>query len=132
MSRKKYNRNEAQKRLQEAEPWLAECNDGPMKIVRRYRKQFHLSNVTAVKDLQTFGIRFTTDRLRALHAGKTHGTKEQPLYDSDETFAYIAGYTSWGFPYGITWEEMRQIEAEEKRNSENTDDEVIEIKELPF
>ena len=26
--------------------------------------------------------------------------------DSDETFAYIAGYTTWGFPYGVTWEEI--------------------------
>lgn len=29
---------------------------------------------------------------------------------SDETFAYIAGYTSNGVPYGITWEEMRESE----------------------
>lgn len=28
------------------------------------------------------------------------------LYESDETFAFIAGYTSGGAPYGITWEEM--------------------------
>ena len=28
------------------------------------------------------------------------------FWDSDETFAYIAGYTSAGFPYGITWEEL--------------------------
>lgn len=26
--------------------------------------------------------------------------------DQDETFYYIAGYTSGGAPYGITWEEM--------------------------
>jgi hypothetical protein len=30
--------------------------------------------------------------------------------DSDETFAYIAGYTSAGVPYGVTWEEQRQAE----------------------
>ena len=31
----------------------------------------------------------------------------QELYaDSDGTFAYIAGYTSAGFPYGVTWEEI--------------------------
>jgi hypothetical protein len=27
----------------------------------------------------------------------------------DETFAFIVGYTSWGFPYGVTWEEMERI-----------------------
>ncbi len=31
---------------------------------------------------------------------------DDPYPDSDETYAYIAGYTSWGFPYGVTWEEI--------------------------
>jgi len=26
--------------------------------------------------------------------------------DSDDTFAFIAGYTSGGAPYGTTWEEL--------------------------
>ena len=26
--------------------------------------------------------------------------------DQDDTFYYIAGYTSGGAPYGVTWEEM--------------------------
>ena len=30
--------------------------------------------------------------------------------ESDEHFAYIAGYTSGGAPYGITWEEQEEIE----------------------
>jgi hypothetical protein len=30
--------------------------------------------------------------------------------ESDEHFAYIAGYTSDGVPYGITWEEQEEIE----------------------
>ena len=29
------------------------------------------------------------------------------LADSDEIFYYIAGYTSWRFPYGIKWEEAQ-------------------------
>lgn len=35
------------------------------------------------------------------------GRGEDPpcLPDSDDTFAYIAGYTEGGAPYGITWEE---------------------------
>ncbi|WP_059170372.1 hypothetical protein [Bacillus sp. FJAT-27445] len=34
--------------------------------------------------------------------------------DSDETFAFIAGYTSGGAPYGITHEEMAEIELLER------------------
>ena len=34
--------------------------------------------------------------------------KDNPLFfeDQDDTFYYIAGYTSGGAPYGVTWEEM--------------------------
>lgn len=33
--------------------------------------------------------------------------------ESSEHFAYIAGYTEGGVPYGITWEEAAEIEARE-------------------
>lgn len=36
--------------------------------------------------------------------------------ESDENFAFIAGYTSGGAAYGITHEEWRQIQEEEKKN----------------
>lgn len=32
------------------------------------------------------------------------------LFESDDTFTFIAGYTSGGAPYGVTWEEMKEIE----------------------
>ncbi|RII26072.1 MAG: hypothetical protein CXR30_17075 [Geobacter sp.] len=35
---------------------------------------------------------------------------EQIAPDSDEHFAYIAGYTDGGAPYGVTWEEMEAAE----------------------
>ena len=35
--------------------------------------------------------------------------EENLLYGSDETFAFIAGYTAGGFPYGITWEEAEEL-----------------------
>ncbi len=35
---------------------------------------------------------------------------EQFAPDSDEYFAYIAGYTEGGAPYGVTWEEMEAAE----------------------
>ena len=31
-------------------------------------------------------------------------------YDSDDNFAFIVGYTSGGFPYGLTHEEYEYIE----------------------
>jgi hypothetical protein len=48
---------------------------------------------------------------RIIEKQRLNEEKKQELaneisWDSDETFAYIAGYTSAGFPYGITWEEL--------------------------
>ncbi len=37
---------------------------------------------------------------------------EEMYPDSDENFSFIAGYTSNGVPYGITWEEQARIDAE--------------------
>ena len=42
---------------------------------------------------------------------KTKGHRRQkpqeiPLPEQDDTFFFIAGYTSGGAPYGVTWEEM--------------------------
>ena len=48
------------------------------------------------------------------------------LEDYDDIFAFIAGYTSSGVAYGITWEEMESIEGEEGNGSK---DEEID---LPF
>ncbi|WP_238322701.1 hypothetical protein [Gorillibacterium massiliense] len=32
-------------------------------------------------------------------------TEIMELFEQDENFYFIAGYTDGGFPYGITWEE---------------------------
>lgn len=35
--------------------------------------------------------------------------------DSDEIYAFIAGYTEGGFPYGVTWEEIEKHEGIENK-----------------
>jgi hypothetical protein len=39
--------------------------------------------------------------------------------DSDENFAFIAGYTSGGAPYGLTYEEMAEPEKEKNKTESN-------------
>lgn len=63
--------------------------------------------------------------------------------DQDGNFAFIAGYTPGGFPYGITWEEQAEIDRRDRINpdfsfeaarnhkAEGSFDEV-DILELPF
>ena len=42
------------------------------------------------------------------HKSQTKPTKslDPEIMDQDDRFFYIAGYTSGGVPYGVTWEEM--------------------------
>lgn len=40
--------------------------------------------------------------------------------DSDETFAFIAGYTEGGAPYGVTWEQKAEIEAKAAATEQST------------
>jgi hypothetical protein len=47
--------------------------------------------------------------------------REQLGYDQDEHFAFIVGYTSGGFPYGLTWEEWAEI-AESVDDDEEQDE----------
>lgn len=80
----------------------------------------------AVEELQLLGLTFTAEQIaREKQAVQTHIRQEQakkakrrarrkvakqppsPFHeDQDDRFFYIAGYTSGGAPYGVTWEKM--------------------------
>ena len=68
---------------------------------------------------------------------KTHNNTQQQyednLFESDDTFAFIAGYTAGGFPYGITWEEIAEIEQNEKEKIWNIRNDLNDEEyDLPF
>jgi hypothetical protein len=103
-------------RLQSAKHWISTYNGG--NIVKGYKKWFSVDLVCAIKELRMLGV--TLDEqyvLQALQSNentiedrqKKKAAKKQQLddllFDSDEHFYFIAGYTSGGCPYGITWEE---------------------------
>ena len=60
--------------------------------------------------------------------------------DMDDTFAFIAGYTPGGFPYGTTWEELGidpELPLQEKVKLYRADtpsdpEKAIDDSELPF
>lgn len=123
MGRKNKNSQKTQRkeiRLQKARQWIRTYNGTPKHIARNYRKKFHVDINTAVSDLQAIGVEFTQEYLDAVKRGEEerirqkHIKKEKRLMeekaflyeDSDDRFAFIAGYTGGGAPYGITWEEL--------------------------
>lgn len=107
-------------RLQKARQWILTYNGTPKHMARNYRKRFHVDIITAVSDLQAVGVEFTQEYLDAVKRSEEERIrqkrlkKEQKLMeenallyeDSDDIFAFIAGYTSGGVPYGTTWEEL--------------------------
>ncbi len=117
-------------RKPKAEKWVA-AYDGTLyggDIVKAYRKKFAVDRMKAVEELQLLGVPLTKEQidrekaavkayqeLQRAKKAKRKRTREQGriqkgdllfFEDQDDIFYYIAGYTSGGAPYGITWEEM--------------------------
>src|ERR1700680_3426969 len=88
-------------------------------IVAGYANWFAVDPLCAVIELRMLGVTIGAEResrmKAAIEARTTERKRRQELRapqleqlppDSDETFAFIAGYTSAGAPYGITFEEL--------------------------
>ncbi|MFL6203398.1 MAG: hypothetical protein ACJ76J_29880 [Thermoanaerobaculia bacterium] len=112
-------------RLQAARTWLAKY---PGKnVVTGYKKHFAVDALCALTELQRLGVKLDPEYVQRVRSSEQsriearHRERERRKAaavpaevdgDSDERFAYIAGYTAWGFPYGVTWEEMEGSEGE--------------------
>ena len=87
-------------RKAKAEKWVAECDGTAYSgdIIKAYRKKFAVDYMKAVAELQLLGVSLTQEQIDR--------EKAAVKACQDDTFYYIAGYTSGGAPYGVTWEEM--------------------------
>jgi hypothetical protein len=110
-------------RLQSARQWLASQNGrSPDQIAKSYRKRYRVDWPCAILELRTLGIRFDrtwVEQLERPLAGATEARRRRKLINSgnedcDETFAYIAGFTPGGAPFGVTWEEFDRDQAWQK------------------
>ena len=117
-------------RKAKAEKWVVEYDGTPYggDIIKAYRKKFAVDRMKAVAELQLLGVSLTNEQidrekeaviayqeLQRVKKAKRKRIREQkrmkkdnPVFheEQDDTFYYIAGYTSGGAPYGVTWEEM--------------------------
>lgn len=116
--KKKLTKPERQElRLRKARQWILTYEG--QHIVRAYRKRFHLDYTCALHDLEAVGA-LSPEKLANLKAAeeirlqkkreererKAEQAFYEPSSDSDDTFFFIAGYTSGGAHYGVTWQEM--------------------------
>ena len=114
----KAERKEA--RLRKGKQWLLTYTGSPKKVNKHYRERFHVDAVTAAKDLQELGVNYTQEQLDQIKRAEEQRLRQRrmereakererlaELYkDCDGRFAFIAGYTDGGAPYGVMWEEV--------------------------
>jgi hypothetical protein len=112
-------------RLKIAAKWVKEYNG--KKIILGYAKWFGVDKICAINELKSLGIyiseilekqviesyKLEIEQKKMIREKRK--TKETPsiIIDSDDYFAYIAGYTSNGVPFGLTYEEYENIKTEE-------------------
>lgn len=116
MAKKLTKDERKQSRLQKGKQWLLTYTGSPKRMNKHYRERFHVDALTAAKDLQELGVNYTQEQLdqikrseeqRLLQRRREREKKERErlveLYnDCDGCFAFIAGYTVGGVPYGVT------------------------------
>ncbi|MGH7827812.1 MAG: hypothetical protein ACREQ7_21885 [Candidatus Binatia bacterium] len=96
--------------------------------VRSYANWFGVDLICAVKELSLSGVTvdpaYVTQLKATFASSRSSRRPKQPVaepqsigygVDWDENFAYIAGRTEAGFPYGVTWEEVEAEAAAEER-----------------
>lgn len=122
--RPRHHRMTRQGRLRSARDsgWLSSFSG--KRIVQAYKKRFGVDLLCAIAELRLLGVNISQEyeeqvRRSIQKARKARKDKKTPLGtsdvldefpESDEWFAYIAGYTSGGLPYGVTWEEWEEME----------------------
>ena len=119
---KKSKKQKREQRIAKGKQWIL-AYDGK-KVVKGYCERFGVDAICAIKELKEIGYNFKSEDLEKIKQNEEQRLKqkaierekrlskkqlqlEEDMYsDSDDTFFYIAGYTSGGAPYGVTWEQM--------------------------
>ena len=110
-------------RLSRGKNWLSSYQGED--IIEDYRKRYGVDLLCAVVELRMLGANISEDyeyqlrqdeERKRLSKKKGGSQEEEEFLDgfSDENFAFIAGYTSGGVPFGLTHEEAGNIFEEEK------------------
>ena len=112
-------------RLCSAKNWINTYSGN--NLIKGYSKKYSVDKFCAVKELRMIGVEISEEYEKQL-INSMETLRQQRLsfkkkredelnascgFESDENFAMIIGYTSGGFPYGVTHEEMDEIKDEE-------------------
>ena len=118
---KKLKREE---RLKDAVYFLEDRKDLTLKeLIYQYSNVYGDKKQCAIEELRMLEIEISKEMAKELlkkNKSKKKSKKKKEwiddfTFDSDETFAFIAGYTEGGVPFGITYEEMEEQEKESQK-----------------
>ena len=118
----KRKRMTKQARLNSGVDWVKRY-DGK-NIIAGYAKWFGVDKICAINELQSIGVVFPAGLADQIIASHKLRIKQRGIIreknkiastirmESDDNFAFIAGHTLGGFPYGLTRDELKLIESE--------------------
>lgn len=124
--KKKYWGLSKDERMEKGKEWVAQFEGDD--IIKGYSKTFGLNLINSMKELKRLEVPISNDnRKRIIELVEERKRKKElrrkkrrnaldlnEFEDYDETFAFIAGFTPGGAPYGITYEEMGEQLTEEE------------------
>jgi hypothetical protein len=124
----KRKRLSKQARLNSALDWIKKY-DGK-NIIAGYAKWFGVDKICAINELKSIGVVFPEDLVNQVIASHKLRLKQKSIIreknkitdimpvESDDNFAFIVGYTSGGFPYGLEHDDLKEIESEKGQVSD--------------
>lgn len=112
-------------RFRSAKNWIKTYSGN--NIVKAYSKKFSVDKLCAIKELRMIGVEISEEYVRQLISSiktlqqqklsfkknREYELKTLLEFENDENFAMILGYTSGGVPFGLTHEEMEEINESE-------------------
>ncbi|WML26440.1 hypothetical protein [Neobacillus sp. OS1-33] len=136
--RKQYNQTA---RLQNAKKWVEQYNG--KNIAKGYSNWFGVDLLCAIKELELLGYKFKQSYkenvkqsliARQKQRERRKREKEREHFNEGfESFYFIEGFTSNCFPYGVTLDEINDIEdIEWQLKRQDKKHPFIEVKDIPF
>lgn len=105
-----------QARLYSATGWITKYNG--KNIIAGYAKWYGVDKICAINELKSIGVvisEMLENQVIASHKSRIEQKRRlrenkkipnETFIESDDNFAFIVGYTSGGFPFGMTHEEF--------------------------
>lgn len=131
-----------QRRLQASRDWARSLGPGPhgRRVVHKYSRANKVELLCAIKDLESLGVKLDPGYVQQLRESIANASKRKKSANEipdgygtlwNDEFSFIAGHTSGGWPYGVTWEEIDPETGNLKQTGKSEDQRSVDIPAKP-